>query len=92
VEAVSELLPVVDFVLLMTVSPGFGGQAFIPQMLSKIRRMRSLAGELPLAVDGGITQERLGEVTAAGAEIIVAGSALFGQEKINWQRWKLYES
>lgn len=92
VGSVEELLPIVDFVLLMTVSPGFGGQAFIPEMLTKIRRMRSLAGELPIAVDGGITPELLGEVAEAGAKIVVAGSALFKEQEINWHRWQLYES
>jgi ribulose-phosphate 3-epimerase len=92
VGSVEELLPIVDFVLLMTVSPGFGGQAFIPQMLEKISRMRSLAGQLPIAVDGGITPELLGDVAKAGANIVVAGSALFREKQINWNRWQLYES
>ena len=92
VGSVEELLPIVDFVLLMTVSPGFGGQAFIPQMLEKISRMRSLAGQLPIAVDGGITPELLGDVAGAGANIAVAGSAIFREKVINWNRWQLYES
>lgn len=92
VSTVAELLPIADFVLLMTVSPGFGGQAFIPQMLEKIRRMRALAGELPIAVDGGITPQLLGPIAQAGANIAVAGSALFKEEEINWNRWQLHES
>lgn len=87
-----ELLPIVDFVLLMTVSPGFGGQVFIPQMLTKIESMHKAAGETPIAVDGGITVDNLPQVVKAGASIAVAGSALFGEGEINWNRWRLYES
>jgi len=80
--ALEEVLPDVDVVLLMTVNPGFGGQRFIPQALEKVRRCRALldaAGSAAeLSVDGGITAETAGAVVAAGATVLVAGSALFG--------------
>lgn len=76
------LLGEVDMVLLMTVNPGFGGQRFIPYCMQKIRDLRRMAdeagrGDLDLEVDGGITQENVREVLAAGANVIVAGSAVF---------------
>jgi len=80
-----EVLPEVDYVLLMTVNPGFGGQHFIPSMLQKIRRLREtiLSNDYRarIEVDGGIGPGNLDEVLDAGAEIIVAGSAIFGREK-----------
>jgi ribulose-phosphate 3-epimerase len=73
----------VDFVLLMTVNPGFGGQAFIERSTSRIRALRSLldhAGSAaPIEVDGGIDAGTAPRVVAAGAEILVAGHAIFGQ-------------
>ncbi len=78
----SYLLPELDMVLLMTVNPGFGGQKFIPYCMDKIRDLRSLADRRGLAldieVDGGINLQNVREVTAAGANVIVAGSAVFG--------------
>ena len=70
-----------DLVLIMTVNPGFGGQAFIPAMLDKIRRLRALADGRPvhIQVDGGINAETAPEVIDAGADVLVAGSAVFGQ-------------
>jgi ribulose-phosphate 3-epimerase len=77
-----EALPFADFVLLMSVNPGFGGQKFITTSLEKLRRLRRLIDErrLPtrIEIDGGIDRENIAEVAAAGAEIIVAGSAIFG--------------
>ena len=71
-----------DMVLIMTVNPGFGGQKFIPRMLSKITDLRQMIDQRGLAceiqVDGGITPQNVYEVTRAGADIIVAGSAVFG--------------
>jgi ribulose-phosphate 3-epimerase len=66
----------VDLVLIMTVNPGFGGQAFIPATLEKIRRVRAMIGGRPIRieVDGGITAENAGAVVAAGADVLVAGS------------------
>lgn len=72
-----------DMILLMSVNPGFGGQAFIPTTLDKIRQVRRLidASErnIRLEVDGGITPNNIGEVAAAGADTFVAGSAIFNQ-------------
>jgi len=75
-------LPALDLVLLMSVNPGFGGQAFIPGTLPKIRAARALIDAqdrpLRLEVDGGIKVENIGAVAAAGADMFVAGSAIFG--------------
>ena len=68
-----------DLILLMTVNPGFGGQAFIPAVLDKIRRVKALVSDRPIdiEVDGGVTPETAGLVTKAGANVLVAGSAVF---------------
>ena len=78
VEALSEILPYVDQVNVMTVEPGFGGQAFIPSSPEKIRRVRALAPELNIEVDGGVDEETCRLVTEAGANVLVAGSFVFG--------------
>jgi ribulose-phosphate 3-epimerase len=77
--AIEHLLPFVDLVLVMTISPGFGGQAFEPSMLEKIRRIRAMIGErsIDLEIDGGCTPENAGAIAAAGANVLVAGSAVF---------------
>ncbi len=71
-----------DMVLLMTVNPGFGGQAFIPQMLNKIRDLRKTADgigkQLDIQVDGGINPDNVKAVVEAGANVIVSGSSIFG--------------
>ncbi len=76
-----EVLHLADHVLIMTVNPGFGGQKFIPSTLKKIRRLKEMIAsngyECRIEVDGGIGPDNLHEVLAAGAEIIVAGSAVF---------------
>jgi ribulose-phosphate 3-epimerase len=78
-EAVSELRDSVDFVLCMTVDPGWGGQAFIPGSEDKVRRLRVILGEgIPIQVDGGISAETVAPVAEAGATLFVAGSAIFG--------------
>jgi len=83
VGAVEEALQFVDYVLVMSVNPGFGGQQFIPQALDKIRRLRQMILERQLNVrieiDGGVDRSNIESVVAAGAEIIVAGSAIFGK-------------
>ncbi len=68
-----------DLILLMTVNPGFGGQAFIPAMLEKIRRVKAMVGNRPIfiEVDGGVTPETAPLVVKAGANVLVAGSAVF---------------
>ena len=76
------ILEDVDLVLVMSVNPGFGGQNFIPQALEKIRALKSMidAKSLPIliAVDGGVNQETIQQVSEAGANVFVAGSAIFG--------------
>ncbi len=71
------LVDYVDMVLLMTVNPGFGGQAFIPEMLRKIELMRAMLGDRDLEVDGGIDARTAPEVIRAGANVLVAGSYVF---------------
>jgi len=76
------VLPLIDLVLVMTVNPGFGGQSFIPQILPKIQQIsRYLSDNKPevlLEVDGGVNMETAGGVAKAGANVLVAGSAVFG--------------
>lgn len=69
----------IDLILLMTVNPGFGGQSFIPSMLDKIRQVKALVGSRPIdiEVDGGVTPETAPLVVKAGANVLVAGSAVF---------------
>ncbi len=80
---IEEILDDVDYVLLMSVNPGFGGQRFIPSSIDKIKRLRDLidrrGSQARIEVDGGIGPETASAVTAAGAEILVAGSAIFGK-------------
>lgn len=82
VSALSEVASIVDFVLIMSVNPGFGGQTFIPRSIEKIRAMRALldaAGNAaPIEVDGGVDLETAPLVVEAGATILVAGNAIFG--------------
>lgn len=77
--AIEHVMDMVDLVLVMSVNPGFGGQSFIPGALEKIRRVRAMiAGrDIALEVDGGVTAANAGEVAAAGADFLVAGSAVF---------------
>jgi ribulose-phosphate 3-epimerase len=83
VDTLTEVLDMVDYVLVMSVNPGFGGQKFIPGALHKIRRLADLRAKRGLnyriQVDGGIDLETVGDVVRAGAEILVAGNAVFGQ-------------
>lgn len=78
-QVLAHVLDRLDLILVMTVNPGFGGQSFIRSQLVKIRRIRSMIGDRPirLEVDGGINAETAAEVAAAGADTIVAGSAVF---------------
>ena len=82
IECLEYVLGDLDLVLLMTVNPGFGGQSFIPAMVDKIERLRTMADARGLAidiqVDGGIKPASVGEVARAGANVFVAGSAVFG--------------
>ena len=79
----SEILPMLDAILVMTVNPGFGGQTFLPETLSKIRALRELVGErrIDIAVDGGINHETIPAVVEAGANLLIIGSALFKTEQ-----------
>ena len=78
VEALVDILHAVDMVLIMSVNPGFGGQKFIPRALDKVRRLRALAPDLLIQVDGGVNAETGAQMVAAGADVLVAGSYVFG--------------
>jgi ribulose-phosphate 3-epimerase len=82
VVSIQEVAADVDYVLVMSVNPGFGGQVFIPHSLAKIRAVRTLLDSVgnraPVEVDGGIDDTTIGSVVEAGAEILVAGQAVFG--------------
>ena len=84
VEPYADMLPELDNLLLMTVEPGFGGQSFLDFVLPKIRRARQLVsacgGSIWLQVDGGVTEETIGRCAEAGADMFVAGSAVFGSD------------
>ena len=81
VEVLRDILPQIDLVLIMSVEPGFGGQAFIPETLDKIRALRSFAGDsLDIEVDGGINGKTAPLVKEAGANVLVAGTGLFKAE------------
>jgi ribulose-phosphate 3-epimerase len=81
IEALSEVLDVVDFILIMSVNPGWGGQSFIPSCRAKIRRLRDrIRAEgrtVPIEVDGGLKMDNIQDIIRAGMEIVVAGSAVY---------------
>jgi len=79
VEALENVIDLVDLILVMSVNPGFGGQAFIPAALEKIARVRTMVGARPIdiEVDGGVTAENAEAVARSGANVLVAGSAVF---------------
>ena len=81
VSALEEIALDLDFVLVMSVNPGFGGQAFIPQSLDKVRRVREVltraGSSVPIEIDGGIDAANAADAIAAGASILVAGNAIF---------------
>lgn len=78
-QVVDYVLDRLDLILVMSVNPGFGGQSFLPRALDKIARLRRMIGDRPIEieVDGGVTAENAGQVAAAGAQVLVAGSAIF---------------
>ncbi len=80
-EVLDYVLPELDLVLLMSVNPGFGGQAFIPSALDKLKRVRDridkLGKDIRLEIDGGVKADNIGAIAAAGADTFVAGSAIF---------------
>jgi ribulose-phosphate 3-epimerase len=85
-ESIEWALPYLDYVLVMSVNPGFGGQAFIPEMVEKVRRLKEMT-DLPIEVDGGITAETAPLMVEAGAQVIVAGSAVYkGDPAIEMRR------
>jgi ribulose-phosphate 3-epimerase len=77
--AIEYLIDRVDLILLMTVNPGFGGQAFIPEVVEKVRKVRALCGDRPIRIeiDGGVTAENAPLLAAAGADVLVAGTSVF---------------
>ena len=84
VEKIAKVIPLCDMVLVMSVFPGFGGQKFIPEALDKLRQVKKLIDEsgkqIDLEIDGGVTEENVEEIKAAGANVIVAGSTVFKAE------------
>lgn len=80
--SLEDIAPDVDFVLVMSVDPGFGGQTFIPHTLYKLHRVRAVlaaaGSDVPIEIDGGISSANAADVVAAGASILVAGHAIFG--------------
>ena len=82
VETLSEVLDIVDYVLVMSVNPGFGAQKFIPSTMHKMRRLAEIRSQRGLnyriEVDGGVAHDTIADVVRAGAEILVAGNAVFG--------------
>ena len=94
--ALEEAIKFADYALLMSVNPGFGGQEFIPESLDKVRRLRKMIDERGLRtrieIDGGVDADNIADVTSAGAEIIVAGSAIFGADDASVAVRKLREA
>ena len=85
VENIFPVFPLCDMVLLMSVYPGYGGQKFIPEVLDKVKKARQYAisvgrADMDIAIDGGVTAANAGEIRRAGANVLVAGSAVFGAE------------
>lgn len=82
--SLEEILPDLDLVMLMTVNPGFGGQSFIESSLAKIKQLKKMIDDrglkVGIEVDGGVSPKTIGAIAAAGANIFVAGSAVFGQD------------
>lgn len=82
--SIEEILPDIDLLLIMSVNPGFGGQQFIKNTLAKIKRARKMLAELPqkplLEVDGGINLSNISAIAQAGADVLVAGAAIFGTD------------
>ncbi|CZR98085.1 MULTISPECIES: ribulose-phosphate 3-epimerase [unclassified Clostridioides] len=86
IDTIKHVLPDLDMVLLMSVNPGFGGQSFIPCVLDKIKELKAIIDNqglnIDIEVDGGISPKNVAEVVKAGANVIVAGSAIFGSDDI----------
>lgn len=89
------LLPVLDFVLLMSVNPGFGGQLFIPHVVSKIAPLLALKPDLIIEVDGGVTSQNAPGLIESNAHVLIAGSSIFGQKEqtgLESDRAKIYSN
>lgn len=82
VNVLKEFLPDIDMVLIMSVEPGFGGQKFMPESLEKIKKVRSMDKNIDIEIDGGIGLQNIESVVNAGANVIVAGSSVFGAEDV----------
>ena len=84
IEVLEDILPALDFVLIMSVNPGFAGQKFLPYALDKARRLQAKVRgrnlDVTIAMDGGVGLDNIGQVAAAGVDFCVAGSAVFGSE------------
>ena len=84
---IKHVLGDLDMVLLMSVNPGFGGQKFIPEVLDKVKELRKMIDDkgldIEIEVDGGVTSENIKALVDAGADVLVAGSAIFGKEDID---------
>jgi ribulose-phosphate 3-epimerase len=82
VHAIGDAIQFADFLLVMSVNPGFGGQAFIPQAISKIEHLRALASaqEIDISVDGGVSPDNAAALAEAGANTLIAGSEIFGKQ------------
>ena len=96
VETLTEVLDLVHHVLVMSVNPGFGGQKFIPNSLNKIAALARMRAERKLdfriEVDGGVDLETISDIVKAGAELLVAGNAIFGQGDIRTNASQLLEA
>jgi ribulose-phosphate 3-epimerase len=93
VSAISRVAEMVDLVLVMTIKAGFGGQQFLPALLSKLDEVRAMCGDRPvLQVDGGVNQATARACVEAGAEWLVAGSAIFGQEDYSAAHQRLQDA
>jgi ribulose-phosphate 3-epimerase len=94
--SLDEILPEVDYVLLMSVNPGFGGQAFLPAAIDKVRRLHRLVQErglrVQIEVDGGVDVDNARTLVEAGAELLVAGTSVFGQGVAEAAARRLIES
>ena len=81
--AITEVLDIVDYILIMSVNPGFGGQKFIPTTLEKVRKLAAIRAamghQFEIEIDGGVGPETVGDIVRAGAEVLVAGNAIFGK-------------
>ena len=80
IESIFEYVNDIDLVLIMTVEPGFSGQKFMPDMMTKVKVLREKYPQLNIQVDGGLSPDTVDEAAAAGANVIVAASAIFGSE------------